>query len=196
MANPGTRFNKIVSVGAPLASFAALAATVLLYVYGNFTLHGVLQFEGLPAEITSSGSTSTAVVAFREDIKALVATGATATVGANGKYALARFQNPKTQTAAILDFCLNIYTAPSPTTTTSCWINNDAIAGSGSANYLFKNVTLSKGSLCYNPQTTNSGTYVYTVGPNEHIKCGNSLAAGSGQGLVGDMSVVWRTNRL
>ena len=196
MANPGTRFNKIVSVGAPLSAFAALAATVMLYVFGNFQLHGVLKFEGLPTEITQSGSTTTAVVSFRADINAMTATGATAAVGANGKYPTFQWQNPKTQTAALLSFCLDIYTAPSPATTTSCYINNEDIAGSGSAVYLFKYIALSKGHLCFNTQVAQSGSYLRTVGPNEHIKCSNSLGAGSGQGLVGEGRVIYGTNRL
>lgn len=196
MANPGTRYNKVVSVGAPLASFAALAATVMLYVFGNVQIRGLVNFEGVPAELTQSGSTSTTIVSRRTDVNAMTATGATASAGENGKYPTFRWQNPKTQTAALLNFCLDIYTAPSPTTTTNCFINDENQTGSGSAVYLFKATTLSKGHLCFNTQVAASGSYTMpTIGPDQHLKCSNSLGAGSGQGLVGDGYVEYYTRR-
>ncbi len=196
MANPGTRFNKVVSIGAPLSQFAALAATVMLFVFGNVQVQGRIDVKGQPAEVTSTGSTTTVQVANRVDFKAMVATGATVAVGANGKYPTFRWQNPKTQTAAILDFCLDVFTAPSPATTTSCFINNENQAGSGSAVYLFKGITLAKGHHCLNNLHAGSGMTAATVGPDEHIKCSNSLGAGSGQGLVGDGMVDFYTRRL
>lgn len=196
MANPGTRFNKVVSVGAPLSAFASLAATVMLFVFGNIQLQGKINVKGQPVEITSTGSTTTVQVATRTDFKAMSATGATAALGANGKYPTFRWQNPLTQTAAILDFCFDVFTAAAPTTTTSCFINNENTAGSGSAVYLFKGVTLAKGHYCLNNLHAGSGATAATVGPDEHIKCSNSLGAGSGQGLVGDGMVNFYTRRL
>lgn len=194
MANPGTRFNKVVSIGAPLAAFASLAASIMLYVYGPLTVRGVINTESLPTELTQTGSTSTTITGFRHDVKALTATGAT-TVGGNGKYPTARWQNPKTQTAALLSLCIDIYTTPNPATTTSCFINNEDTTGSGGAVYLFKHKDLKKGQLCFTPNVSNSGAYVPTIGPNEHIKCSNSLGAGSGAGLTGDLDVIYRTSR-
>lgn len=201
MANPGTRFNKVVSIGAPLAAFASLAASVMLYVYGPITVRGTINTESLPTELTQSGSTAVTITSFRHDVIALSATGAatTSTAGQNGKYAQARWQNPKTQTASLLSFCLDIYTAASPATTTSCFINNENQAGSGSAIYLFKNKLLNRGHLCFGNagySGSNSGSMLPTVGPDEQIKCSNSRGAGTGQNLVGDLDIIYRTSRL
>lgn len=169
----------------------------MLYVSGTLQLRGVLKFDSFPAELTQSGSTAVEITSFRRDVTQMVATGATATQGANGKYATARWQNPKTQTASLLSFCLDIYTAPSPSTTTSCWINNESTTGSGSARYLFRGKPLVAGHLCFVPTGhSQSGTYLPVIGVDEHIKCSNSLGAGSGQGLVGDLDIIYRTSRL
>ncbi len=198
MANPGTRFNKIVSVGAPLSAFAALAATVMLYVYGGLTVHGVIRSEGVPSELTESGSTSTVQTALRVDFKAMSATGALA----NGKAPTFRWQNPKTQTAAVLNFCLDIFTAPSVSMKTNCWVNNENFVGSGGIapiKYLIRNMPVTKGHICSTPingtPLTTSGSKLFTVGPDEQIKCSNSVGDGSGSQLVGDGMVQYYTTR-
>ena len=200
MANPGTRFNKVVSVGAPLSSFASLAAVVMLFVYGNLQVQGTVNFSGAPVRLTMSGSTSTSIVGFEHNVRALTATGAGNLPfqgGANGVYATGRWQNPETQTAALLSLCMDVFTAPDATMRVSAFINNENIAGSGSAKYLFKNLLVQKGSNCFNTQTSNSGTLLSeVVGPNEHVKISNSLGAGSGEGLIGDLDVIYRTMRL
>lgn len=200
MANPGTRFNKVVSVGAPLASFAALGASVMLYIFGSFTLHGVQRFEGVPMQFTQTGSdSSTVITSLKEDVKPMVATGATAASGANGKYRQFQWSNPLTQTASVLSFCLDIGTVPAPATKTSCYVLNDSITTTTGGLKLFSSVTLSKrGSLCYHTQnTSSSGSWIsnFTVGPTEQIVCSNSLGSGSGQGLVGDGMVLYRSMR-
>ena len=197
MANPGTRFNRVVSVGAPLAAFSSLAASVMLFVFGTFSVQGVVNFSGVAPSLTGTGTNSTAITHFRRDVTPLVATGATAAAGGeNGKYATARWQNPTTQTASLLQVCLNVRTTPSPLTRSTCFINNEGNTGSGSPIYLMKYKPLTKGLLCYTPLGgVSSGTYIPQVGPDEHLKCSNSRGAGSGQGLTGDLEVFYSTNR-
>lgn len=197
----GTRFQNAVQIGT--TTFAGLALGVSLYVAGTTQVTGAIQTVGTSPELTQSGSNSVVVTALRSEVAAMTATGSLGadTAGQNSRYPIFRWQNPKTQTAALLTVCFDTYTAPSPATNFSCFVNDDRSTGSGGAKYLFKYNTIRKGHYCYNPiGSAASGQLLSTllVGPDQQLKCGNSAGAtsGSGQGLVGDGKVLFYTTRL
>lgn len=170
--------NLIVGVG---GFGALLTAGFVAYLNGGINLTA-LRFHGNEPSISGSGTTSTNVDYSKWKRKALTATGGLA------KYDTLTFSNPNAYTGAILEFCIDVKTAATPTTSIDCGIVTDAGTGTGTA--LFDNETLTRGVHCANVASTTEVIF----GPDERIKCGS--LTGTGQNLNATMSTRYREVQL
>ncbi len=158
-----------------------------LMVVGNTSVIGTsvtnaFQFQNQEPAVTGTGTTSTVRTFERWAKKSLTATGGVVS------YNTLTYSNPTSFTGAILEFCLDIATAATPSTSVDCGVVSDSATGTGVD--LFNNELLTRGVHCANVASTTEVLF----GPDERIKCG--ALTGSGQNVSAKMHVRYREAQL